>query len=299
MSAAVTGENQTRTGLLAGWLFLLAAAQLAAAAGLCWFFVRTEHGQRLDTIALAGNSIGQDSVDGPANTVLNALSVASIAVAVVVIGVIALARGRVLLTVVTVLFVAGANLTTQLLKQGLDRPDFGVDPQRVTAGNSFPSGHATVAATVAVALVMVLPPRVRGLAAVLGAGYAAAAGVATLSEGWHRPSDALGALLLVGAWAAGAGLVLALARGGDDVVQARDARRFAVALLALAGVALLAGAAGAFWLTDGVVWTPVEELSRRRLFIAYAGSAAGIAGTASLVMALVLATMHRVVPGRT
>jgi hypothetical protein len=145
----------------------------------------------------------------------------------------------------------------------------------------------------------VLPPRARWLAAVLGAGYAAVAGVATMSEGWHRPSDAIGALLLVGAWAAGAGLVLALAQDGDDVVRTRDARRFAVVLLALAGLALLAGAAGGFALIDGVVWTPAEELSRGRLFAAYAGSAAGIAGTAALVMALVLATMHRVVPRRT
>jgi hypothetical protein len=39
-----------------------------------------------------------------------------------------------------------------------------------------------------------------------------------------------------------------------------------------------------------------EQLSRQRLFGAYAGSAAGIAGTASLLMGLMLATVHRAVP---
>ena len=42
------------------------------------------------------------------------------------------------------------------------RPDLGVDPERAAAGNSLPSGHTTIAASVAVALVLVVPSKARG-----------------------------------------------------------------------------------------------------------------------------------------
>lgn len=295
-------QARVRVGTIAlpaAWLVLVAAAQ-GAALFLVWrFFVRSERGQLLDTIALAGNRIGQDEVDGLANTVLNAVSVASLAIATVVIAVIALARGRVLLTLVVTLFVVAANVTSQIFKWGLYRPNFGVDPERLSAGNSFPSGHATVAMSVAIALVLVLPPKARGVGAVLGAVYAGVAGVATMSLGWHRPSDVVGSVLIAGAWAAVAGLLLVLAQGRDVTVRSGDARPFAVALLALVGVLLLVVAVVAFRMTDTVSSTPVDELGRGRLFTAYVGAAAGITGATATVMALVLSTTQRVIPWRT
>lgn len=294
-------QARVRVGTIAlpaAWLLLVAAAQGAALFLLWRFFVRTERGQLFDTIALAGNRIGRDEVDGLASTLLNAVSVVSLAVATVVIAVIALARGRVLLTLVVTLFVVAANLTSQMFKWGLYRPDFGVDPERAGAGNSFPSGHATVAMSVAIALVLVLPPRARGVGAVIGAIYAGVAGVATMSLGWHRPSDVVGSVLIAGVWAAVSGLLLVLAQGRDVAVRSGDARPFAVALLALAGVLLLVAAAAAFRMTDAVASTPIDELGRRRLFTAYAGAAAGIIGATAAVMALVLSTVQRVVPWR-
>ncbi|BCB90327.1 phosphatase PAP2 family protein [Phytohabitans suffuscus] len=283
----------------AAWLLVLGLVEAVCVVGLWWFFVRHERGQLLDTVALEGNAIGRDHVDGLANTVLNAVSLASVAVATIVVAVIALARGRVLLTVVVTAFVAAANLTTQVLKHGLYRPDFGVDPERVAAGNSFPSGHATVAMSVVIALVLVVPARLRGVTAVVGAAYAAVAGIATMSLGWHRPSDVAGAMLVVGGCAALAGLLLVLGQGRDARVKSDDARPLAVALLMIAAVALLAAAAGAFWWVDRVATTPVDELGRRTLLVAYAGAAAGIAGVTSAVTALTLAATHRVVPWRT
>ncbi|MFY1636841.1 phosphatase PAP2 family protein [Solwaraspora sp. WMMB335] len=279
------------------WYFVLAAGQTLAFAAVWWFFVRTARGQALDTIALTGNSIGRDEAYGPASTVLGVVSVASLALATLAIGFIALIRGRVLLAVVATVLIAGANITTQLFKYGTYRPDLGVDPVDAYTTNSLPSGHATVAASVAVALVLVLPAALRGIGALIGAGYAAAAGVATLSANWHRPSDAVAAMLVVGAWSAAGMLVLALARTAGDEVRAQDSHRSVVTLLATAGVALLAAAAVAMVLTEDVLWTvPLEELSRRRLFVAYAGSAAGIAASAALLMVPVLATAHRAVP---
>jgi membrane-associated phospholipid phosphatase len=286
------------TVLLAVWQLVLAAAQIAALVQVWRFFVQTEHGQQLDWVALAGNSIGQERIDDLVDRVLNAMSIASLAVATAVIGFIALIRGRRGLALMTILLVIGANATTQVLKAGIDRPDLGIDEERSAAGNSLPSGHTTIAASVAVALVLVLPPRVRAAAAVAAAIYTALAGVATMSAGWHRPSDAIAALLIVGAWTALAGVVLVLVRRREDFVERGDAHPIATMLLIVGGLALLGAAAIAWQLTEQVLPVDPDDLSRRRLFAAYAGSAAGIAGLAGLTMGLILATVHRVVPRR-
>jgi membrane-associated phospholipid phosphatase len=284
------------------WLLVLAAGQAAAFELVRRVFVGTVRGQQIDAIALAGNSVGQSHLTGPVSTVLNTVSALSVLAAIVVIGFIALMRRRLLLAVVATVMIIGANVTTQVWKAVSVRPDLGVDPERVMAGNSLPSGHTTVTASVAVALVLVLPSQVRGVAALIGAAVAGMVGVATLSAGWHRPSDAVAALLVVGAWAALAGLVLVLAhrgrhvRGGNGAGPDDGAHRMAVTTLAMAGVLALALAVAALVLTDGVRDIPPEALSRTRLLVGYAGGAAGIGGIASVVMALVLASMHRVVP---
>ena len=95
----------------------------------------------------------------------------------------------------------GANLTTQVLKHVRLRP---TRARRATAsyGNTLPSGHTTAAASVSAALLLVVPPRVRPWAAVLGAGYTTATGISTLIGQWHRPSDVVAAVLVVLAWTA-------------------------------------------------------------------------------------------------
>ncbi|HYN96228.1 MAG TPA: phosphatase PAP2 family protein [Pilimelia sp.] len=281
---------------LALWLLVLGAAEVVAFV-LTWrFFVLSEHGQSLDTAALTGNSIGRARVADLVDTVLTAVSAASLLAATATVAFIGLIRRRVAVAAGAVLLVVGATVTTQVLKRVIARPDLGIDVERAAAGNSLPSGHTTVAAAVALALVLVLPDRVRGAAAVLGTVGTALVGIATLSAGWHRPSDAAAAVLVAGGWACAAGLFILLAqrRHGDVTYAPRS--RFGLLTLVLGGVAALAGAVLAIELTDRVLATPPEDLGRSRLLIAYAGGALGIAGTASLVVTAVLATAHRVVP---
>ncbi|MCW3840007.1 phosphatase PAP2 family protein [Micromonospora yasonensis] len=288
--------RETARGWTAVWLVLLALAQ-AAVLLLVWrFAVHTRLGQWLDTVALTGNRIGQDRIDGPVGRILNAMSVVSLLVATAMVGFIALIRGRKALAVTATLLVVGANASTQFLKYYLIRPDFGIDPERAAAGNSLPSGHTAVAASVAIALILVLPDKLRVLGAYLGTGYAAAAGVATLSAGWHRPSDAVAAYLVVGGWAAVGGLGLLFFQRDRAKISTKDAHHVAAALLGATGlVALVASGLALAWLS-GRSGTPADELTRRPLFIGYAGSAAGIVGTMALVAALVLAVVHRLVP---
>ncbi len=290
--------RETARGWTAVWLVVLALAQAAAFLAVWRTAVHTELGQWLDTVALTGNRIGQDHIDEPVDRILNAMSVVSLLVATAVIGFIALMRGRLALAITATLLIVGANLTTQALKYGLARPDLGIDPERVYAGNSLPSGHTTVAASVAVALVLVLPRTVRPAGAFLGAAYAAAAGVATLSAGWHRPSDAVAAYLVVGVWAALGGLLLLVTQRPRAEVDSADAHRLAAGVLGAGGLlAVVASAVALAWLVDLRATAP-DDLGRRPLFIGYAGSAAGIAGTMGVVMALVLISVHRLVPRR-
>jgi membrane-associated phospholipid phosphatase len=284
--------------LLVGWLSSLALGQIVAFVVLFLFFVRSTRGQLIDTIALASNTLGANRLGGPVNTVLDAISIVAVVIAMFVVGFIALIRRRVALAVTSIVLIGGANISAELLKRWLVRPDLGIDEARAAAGNSFPSGHTTIAASVAVAFVLVLPPRARGVGAVVGAVYAALVGVATMSAGWHRPSDAVAAFLVVGVWAALAGMLLrVLRRRGDRVVGAESHKVAGLVLVGMAVTMLMIGVIG-LHLTDQAASLAGEQVSRRRLAVAYGGSAAGILGAASLMMTLVLLTVHRVVPRR-
>jgi membrane-associated phospholipid phosphatase len=192
------------------WLATLWLVNVTLFAVVAWVSVRTVRGQMLDTVALYGNSLGRRTLDEPLNAALGAISVASLGLILIIILGVALARRRVALAMMSAAVVVGAAATTYLLKRGLDRPFLGVDPDRAFAGNSLPSGHATAAAAFAIGLTLVLPPVARGAAGLIGATYTAIVGIATLSSGWHRPSDVVAAYLVVGGWAAFAGLVLVL-----------------------------------------------------------------------------------------
>ncbi|WP_295109070.1 phosphatase PAP2 family protein [uncultured Kocuria sp.] len=114
--------------------------------------------------------------------------------------------------------VIAANVTTQFLKHGvLDKPDLGI--QQI-ASNSFPSGHTTAAASFLMALLLVAPPHRRARAGRWGAFLAAVVGMLTVVNGWHRPSDAAAAVLVVAGW----GLVAALAERLIGFALARTGR---------------------------------------------------------------------------
>lgn len=114
---------------------------------------------------------------------------------------IAFLRSRPRDALAALLVVAGANVTTQLLKALLAHPRvkaaIGGDPLEQ---NTFPSGHTTAAASIALAYVFVVPAALRGLTLTLGAALALAVGYAVVVIGWHYPSDVLGAYLIAAAW---------------------------------------------------------------------------------------------------
>jgi membrane-associated phospholipid phosphatase len=136
-------------------------------------------------------------------SLLGRVSIGAILAVAAVCVVMAILRGHVRLAVAALVVIAGANISTQLLKLVLERPALGV-----IAPNSLPSGHTTVVASAVGALLLVTPQALRLLVVVMGAAAAAVTGTSTVVAGWHRPADIVAALAVCLAWtAAGAMLV--------------------------------------------------------------------------------------------
>jgi membrane-associated phospholipid phosphatase len=114
---------------------------------------------------------------------------------------IALVRGRPLDAAAALVVVAGANLTTQLLKAAFSHPRFQSALGAEQLGEvPFPSGHVTAAASIAIAFAFVVPRRLLGVVALLGACLVAAVGVSVMVLDWHYPSDVLGGILVAAGW---------------------------------------------------------------------------------------------------
>jgi membrane-associated phospholipid phosphatase len=189
-------KPQHRSGLHVVTPLIAAILAAAGVAAVYQIFVRSTLGQRIDTTALHNSAVGHDrAVEIMART-LNGTSLVSLLLVCVTIALIGIVRRRADLAIAAGGLVIGANATTQLLKTHLTRPGLDGFPMP----NSFPSGHTTAAASVAFALVLVLPAAIRGLVALIGAAYAAVIAVATVWAEWHRPSDTIAALLVVLAW---------------------------------------------------------------------------------------------------
>jgi len=287
-------------------------AAVAVASGfgiwLLWrVFVGTTHGQRVERSALRGAAYGQTHLWHIAESVLSVVSVGFIAAVLVAAMLIAVLRRRWSLAIQVAVLMAGANLTTHVLKYDvLDRPHLGIPSPSV---NTLPSGHTTAAASVSAALLLVVPPRARPWAAAIGAGYTTATGVSTLIGQWHRPSDVVAATLVVLGWTAitcalvaltparlagprtGAVDAAAVARAvadderADARAAARRERRTVTVVLVTLGVA--AGVVAVVAL--GHTWARDFSLARADLLVAYAGGAAGATAAACLTFAAMLA----------
>src|SRR5690606_22336972 len=179
-------QRFSRTAVLVAFV----VAQAVAVIVMHRAFVLTLTGRYVETVSLTGARIGFSHIEGIVHAVLGVVSVASVLLAILLVGVVALLRRRFVLAAAGTVMIVGANVTTQLLKRFvLDRPDVASSVPDAAGGlhNTLPSGHTTVALSVAIAVVLVVPARLRGLVALAAAAYGALTGVATLSAQWHRP----------------------------------------------------------------------------------------------------------------
>ena len=188
--------NHGRNALYAVLGSLAAAGTTAA---LAWAAVKTPRGQRLDELAMLGARADRGPLHELVYPVLNVIGIPFIVGALAVAVLWALLRGRVPLALSMLALVAGANISTQVVKR------FVLSRETLAAGleatpNSFPSGHTTIAASIATVFVLVSPPKLRPWVSLLGAAWLTLTGTATMIDGWHRPSDVLGAIGVTACW---------------------------------------------------------------------------------------------------
>ncbi|WP_162308178.1 phosphatase PAP2 family protein [Segeticoccus rhizosphaerae] len=232
------GRRQGR-GRLVGEAALAGLVALALFVVTAYVALRTYEGQRVDREAMFAVSGPQDTVQN-AHEVLNTVSVGTVALVVLGCMVLALARRRWALSIAALVLVAGANLSTQLLKHELlSRTDFGLGTL-----NGLPSGHTTVVVSLALAALLVSPTWLRTPVTLVGACAATLIGVGTVVARWHRPSDVVAAVAVCVVWAAVALLIAAAAGHGYRRRLARRGQGHWVALLGALTVGVLVVFAG-------------------------------------------------------
>lgn len=277
-------ETQRVTVLVA-----IAVVCLALVAGLYIAAVRTHVGQRADEAAIIGRTT--DRVVQRATThVLNTISVTSLILAGIALGLLALSRRRPRLAIGVGVMVIAANITTQLLKtELLTRPDLLQRPHAASTP-SFPSGHATVAMSLALGFVLVVPPRLRVLAGSIGITYAVLIGAGTLTGGWHRPSDVIAAYLITTTWTVLLAAWIITWRGTGPTQ--RPWRHMMLNRLLSSPRLIFAGAG---LLTAALLVTTVvlliangRDLTTIELGPSYLGAVAAITGTALVILGVIL-----------
>ncbi|BBH71298.1 phosphoesterase [Actinoplanes sp. OR16] len=186
---------------------VLAAIGVAA---IYFVFIRTTLGQAVDTAVMDGGDVNHPQVTDVLERALQYTHLTLLALVCVLAAAFGVIRRRLDLSIGATFIVIASNVTAQLLKARLDRPDL----DGTAMPNSFPSGHVTAAASVVFVLVLVFPRAMRGMIGLGGAAYVAVVAIATVWAEWHRPSDAVAALLIVLACGGLVVGVIRLRRGG-------------------------------------------------------------------------------------
>lgn len=186
---------------LPSWTWWLALAACVAGVVLVYAaLVWSSAGQVLEyQVFRAVEERYGDTVPDVASQVVRILPLGlAVGMALASLGALAVARWR-RRGLLALLVLVGSNLTTQLLKAALPRPEH-ADGVPWSGGNSLPSGHMTLATGAAVAALLLVPARWRPLTTVLGAVVSACTGAVAYTEAWHRPSDMAAAALVSAAW---------------------------------------------------------------------------------------------------
>lgn len=190
-------------------------------------------------------------------------------------------RSRVLVAVVVIL--AGANLTTEILKGVM--PDY-----RPGIGEgTWPSGHATAAMSLALSCVLAAPARWRPAVAALGAAFTVAVCYSFLALGWHYPSDVFGGFLVAGTWTmfAVAGIYVVDGRWPRRMREATEpvsVRRALVPQAVLVAAALVTAALVALARPHQVL----DYVSGHELFVAGAAAIGALALVVASAITLVV-----------
>ena len=204
--------SQQHQRIRTAWVILPITAILLFLA-VYYFAVLTVDGQLFENAALDGQRLQNISYLNDADETLANISRISLGLSIIAVFVIGLVRNRPRLAVAGAgTIVVSVGIAEVLKRFILPRPDLVGAPADLLQ-NSFPSGHTTIAMSLLVATLIVIPYRGRGWAMFFVFSWAVGIGSATIAAHWHRLSDTLGAdLIAVGV---GALFSIWLAKSGD------------------------------------------------------------------------------------
>lgn len=181
-----------------------AAWCVAAFAGLLALAFYVTPTAWLDAAALHGfTAVSRPGIDGVAEALAHACNPAPYAIAAVAVIATAFAVKGLRTAAAVGLLIAGANVSSQALKPLLayHRELYYSDWHLTNINDAaFPSGHATAAMSVSLAVLMIVPRAYRPLTAILGALFTVAVSFSILILAWHFPSDVVGGYLIATAW---------------------------------------------------------------------------------------------------
>lgn len=294
MSTKLRPITAGRLRLISG---LYAASGAVAFLVIYQLFVRTAAGQRVDEVAFAGSDLGRISLWRFAAPILDVVSLGFVVLVIVFSATVAILRQRWILIAQVTIVMGGTNTATQLFKKLVPRPDLDVVGSVGPSWgmNTLPSGHTTVAMTTAIALLLISPPTIRPVLAVIGAGFGAATGISTLIGGWHRASDVIAAIFLTLVFTS---LALLLDKPRRRVPTADQVAAIVLTAFSLIAAIIAVWALVTVWQTQGVdpFYNSVYNrslLPHDALLRAYAGAALGCFSAACAVVAAVLLLLQR------
>jgi membrane-associated phospholipid phosphatase len=181
------------------------------------------------------------------------------------------------LAIASLAILIGSNTTSLALKPLLRHVDPLDDDGLRALHGSFPSGHATAAMSLALALTLVAPPSWQAKVALVGAGYATCLGISLMAQRWHLASDVAGGFLTAGAWA---GIASAFVRPSRRPLGRESAARLGALLVGI-GALLVAVVAVAVHRHPGLL----VQAQAHRVFAAASVVVFGLAVAETLVFA--------------
>ena len=212
---------------------LLLGALVCAVLLIVGYFglVSTSWGHQLDDDAYLGRQALNLKVITLDSDILDLVTKALLLFAATIVLVIAAVRRCATVGVIAVVGFACAVVGAEVLKHKL--PWHALVPSDAMLENRFqsgtyPSGHATIGTSLALSLLLVSSNRWRPWLAIAAGCFTATFATGVLFAGWHRPSDALGAL----AWS---GFCMTLAATSAVKLQGRPRPVIAHATRALIG----------------------------------------------------------------
>jgi membrane-associated phospholipid phosphatase len=181
-----------------------AAACVVAFAGLLVLAYYVTPAAWLDDAALHGfTSLAKGRMASIADFLASLCDPAPYAVAAVLVIAVAFALKGLRTAAAVGLLMGAANITSQALKPLLahHREVFHTTWHLFNLSDAaFPSGHATAAMSISLAVLMIVPRAYRPLTAVVGTVFTLAVSFSVLILQWHFPSDVVGGYLIATAW---------------------------------------------------------------------------------------------------